>query len=93
MNFSLRKDTAKNWESNDPVLSEDEVGLDLTNDVLRQGDGSTAWSKLPLMTGSRVPKDLTHLKELVPGQRVTYTSRLTALGKLKALRAEEHAPA
>lgn len=47
--IQLRGDTAANWESLNPVLAEREVGLDLTNNEIRIGDGETAWSTLPTL--------------------------------------------
>jgi hypothetical protein len=44
--FQLRRDTATNWASNNPILAQGEMGLDLTNDQIRIGDGATAWSSL-----------------------------------------------
>lgn len=44
--IQLRRDTAANWAASNPVLAEGEIGLDLTNDQLRIGDGVTAWSSI-----------------------------------------------
>lgn len=44
--FQLRKDTAANWASNNPVLLSGEPGYDTTNKILKIGDGSTAWNSL-----------------------------------------------
>jgi hypothetical protein len=48
--LQFRRDTLANWESEDPVLLEGEVGLVLGNDELTQlkfGDGTRSWSELP----------------------------------------------
>jgi hypothetical protein len=45
--IKLRRDTAANWTSVNPVLNEGELGLDLTNDKIKIGDGSSTWSGLP----------------------------------------------
>jgi hypothetical protein len=45
--IKLRRDTAANWTSVNPVLNEGELGLDLTNDKIKIGDGSSTWSALP----------------------------------------------
>ena len=45
--IQLRRDTAANWASNNPTLSEGEIGYDTTNKTLKVGDGTTAWDTLP----------------------------------------------
>lgn len=50
--IKLRRDTAANWTSNDPVLALGEAGYDTTNNELRVGDGTTAWSGLETIGGS-----------------------------------------
>jgi hypothetical protein len=42
----LRKGTATQWSSADPVLSSGEPGYDITNNLLKIGNGSTSWSSL-----------------------------------------------
>lgn len=49
--IQLRRDTAANWASADPILANGEPGYDLTNDILKVGDGTTAWSSLPTYGG------------------------------------------
>ena len=49
--IKLRRDTAANWASNDPVLALGEAGYDTTNNALRVGDGTTAWSGLEAIGG------------------------------------------
>jgi hypothetical protein len=44
--FELRRDTAANWSTNDPVLLQGEPGFDLTNNQLRIGNGVTGWNYL-----------------------------------------------
>jgi hypothetical protein len=44
--FQFRRDTAANWESNNPILSEGEFGLDLTNQRFKIGDGVNTWNAL-----------------------------------------------
>ena len=45
--IKLRRDSAANWALEDPVLAEGEPGFDLTNNILKIGDGTTIWSLLP----------------------------------------------
>jgi len=54
--IQLRRDTAANWASSNPVLAAGEVGWDSTNTQLRIGDGSTAWATLPVAASK--PSDL-----------------------------------
>lgn len=45
--IQLRRDTAANWTSVNPVLSLGEPGFDEDSGVLKMGDGITAWNSLP----------------------------------------------
>lgn len=45
--IQLRRDTAANWTAINPVLALGEPGLDTTIDLLKYGDGVTAWNDLP----------------------------------------------
>lgn len=42
-----RQGTASQWASKNPVLAAGEFGYDTTNDVVKIGDGKTAWLSLP----------------------------------------------
>jgi hypothetical protein len=44
--IQLRRDTATNWTSANPVLLAGEVGVDLTNKKIKLGDGTTRWNSL-----------------------------------------------
>jgi hypothetical protein len=44
--IQIRRDTAANWASVNPVLAQGEFGLTTDTNVLKVGDGSTAWSTL-----------------------------------------------
>jgi len=44
--FLLRRDTATNWNVKNPVLQAGEPGYDLTNGILKIGDGVTPWRNL-----------------------------------------------
>jgi len=46
LTLKVRRDTAANWTSVNPVLAEGEIGHDTTNSRFKIGDGSTAWSSL-----------------------------------------------
>lgn len=49
--IKLRRDTATNWNAEDPILAQGEPGWDLTNLELRVGDGTSTWSELTPISG------------------------------------------
>jgi hypothetical protein len=51
MIIKLRRDIAADWNLEDPVLAEGEPGWDMTNKVLKIGDGTTAWTALQGISG------------------------------------------
>jgi hypothetical protein len=54
MTIKLRRDTAANWSSADPVLADGQPGYDQTNGLLKIGDGATAWTSLASIGGAGV---------------------------------------
>jgi len=44
--IQLRRDTASNWETNNPTLAAGEMGIETDTDKYKIGDGSTAWNSL-----------------------------------------------
>lgn len=44
--IQLRRDTAANWTSNDPILALGEIGYETDTLKQKMGDGTTAWSSL-----------------------------------------------
>lgn len=46
--IQIRRDTAANWASSNPILAQGEPGLDLTTDQIRIGDGTSNWADLPV---------------------------------------------
>lgn len=44
--IQLRRDTATNWTSANPVLGAGEIGVETDTDQFKIGDGATAWSSL-----------------------------------------------
>lgn len=44
--FKLRRDTAANWTSTNPVLASGEPGLETDTRKIKYGDGTTAWTSL-----------------------------------------------
>ena len=64
--IKLRRDTAANWTSNDPVLALGEAGYDTTNNELRVGDGTTVWSLLSAIGGSGISSNVAIAPEFGP---------------------------
>lgn len=44
--IQLRRDTTSNWTSINPVLAAGEIGVDLTNNKFKIGDGASNWNTL-----------------------------------------------
>jgi len=49
-----RRDTAANWTSQNPTLKVGEIGFETDTKYLKIGDGSTAWTSLAYIHGSKV---------------------------------------
>lgn len=47
--IQIRGDSAENWESNNPVLLNRELGYDRTNNRIKVGDGINPWTSLPYL--------------------------------------------
>ncbi len=44
--IQMRRDTAANWTSSDPILAQGEPGYETDTGYLKIGDGVTLWSAL-----------------------------------------------
>lgn len=44
--IQLRRDTSDNWQTENPVLMEGEIGVDLTSNNIKIGDGLKTWNEL-----------------------------------------------
>lgn len=44
--IKVRRDTAANWTSSNPILADGEAGLDKTNRIMKIGNGADTWSAL-----------------------------------------------
>lgn len=49
--FKVKRDEAADWEASNRVLAEGEPGWDVTNGVLKIGDGVTPWNDLEGISG------------------------------------------
>jgi hypothetical protein len=47
--IQLRRDTAANWTSVNPVLAAGEIGFETNTRLMKAGDGTTAWATLPYL--------------------------------------------
>lgn len=45
--IQIRRDTSTNWQLNNPVLAIGEPGLETDTQIVKYGDGVTAWNSLP----------------------------------------------
>lgn len=50
--IQLRRDTAADWTSIDPILAQGELGLETDTDFLKVGNGIDAWTALPYLVNS-----------------------------------------
>lgn len=50
--IQLRRDTAANWQSANPVLADGEVGLETDTRNMKVGNGITAWNSLFPINGT-----------------------------------------
>ena len=50
--IEVRRDTAANWTSANPILANGEPGYETDTKKLNYGDGSTAWASLAYFAGS-----------------------------------------
>jgi hypothetical protein len=49
--IKLRRDTAANWTTENPILAEGEPGLETDTGKIKYGDGTTAWVSLDYAAG------------------------------------------
>lgn len=65
--IQFRRDTAAEWAAANPVLDEGEIGLDLTNNQFKIGNGTDAWNSLKFWTEAQMLKKV----EVVAGSGQT----------------------
>lgn len=78
--IQVRRDTAANWTSANPTLAAGEIGFDSTNNQIKIGNGSTAWSSLPYASSAEVEWDdiLNKPSTFAPSSHTHGMSDLTA---------------
>lgn len=62
--LKLRRDTAANWTSVNPVLAQGEPGWETDTNCGKVGDGTLAWNALPYLWGDK--SALASVRSLVP---------------------------
>ena len=89
--ISLRKGTSSTWTSTNPVLASGEPGFDITNKILKIGDGISNWNSLSSHNHSS--SDITNFNSSVSGLVVgvyaplagaTFSGNVTISGSLDA---------
>lgn len=76
--FQLRRDTAANWTSINPVLALGEPGVETNTLKVKVGDGATSWNSLAYSI-SKDFNDLTNTPTTLAGYGVTDALTLAAL--------------
>lgn len=49
--LQLRRDTAANWTSANPILAEGEMGIETDTNLIKIGNGIATWTELAYFTG------------------------------------------
>jgi hypothetical protein len=52
-NIRVRRDSASNWTTTNPVLGSGEFGLETGTNLLKIGDGAKTWTTLPYLTNTQ----------------------------------------
>lgn len=83
----LRRDTAANWTSNNPILAAGEPGVESDTTKIKYGDGTTHWNSLPYVQGdgtwaskTYVDTAVSNLVNSAPTTLDTLNELATALG-------------
>ena len=79
--IQIRRDTYANWQSINPILGNGEFSLDITNKMLKIGDGTTRWMSLDGFPSDGRDMD-TATKQDINTQTSAYTLVLSDAGKL-----------
>jgi hypothetical protein len=61
--IQLRRQTAANWTSNNPILNQGEIGFETDTKRFKIGDGSTHWTSLAYVFISAIPGSGMYLDE------------------------------
>lgn len=84
--IKLRRDTAANWDSINPVLASGEMGVETDTGLHKIGDGITAWGVLPYAASSTVTTQVKNSTgSSIPKGSVVYISGATGGDALVSL--------
>ena len=56
--IKFRRDTAADWTTRNPLLSEGEPGLELDTGMIKYGDGVRRWNSLPYDSTQLTPAEI-----------------------------------
>jgi hypothetical protein len=73
--IQLRRDTAANWTSFNPILRAGEIGVETDTQRIKIGDGSGTWSSRPYI--NVLPSELTELSQDAVNQALTAGNGIT----------------
>lgn len=76
--IKLRRDTAANWDTTNPILAAGEMGIETDTNLHKLGDGVTAWGTLPYAASSTVTTQVKNTTgSTIPKGSVVYISGAT----------------
>lgn len=64
--LQFKRGTSTQWTTNNPILSSGEPGFDVTNYVLKVGDGVNPWSTLPDIYSDNTPGITSVIDDVTP---------------------------
>ena len=92
--IQIRRDTAANWTSANPILAQGELGAETDTSKIKIGDGTTAWASVPYLidagdyltatsTNTLTNKTITFAGNTLTGVAPTATPTLTGVKETK----------
>ena len=78
--ITIRRDTAANWATANPILASGEIGYDLTNLQTKVGDGSTVWTALPFSVSQTYATAAAASAASASGSAATVAAVVTSTG-------------
>ena len=93
--IQIRRDTANNWTTVNPILAQGEWGWEYDTLKIKLGDGISNWNNLPYLTNTPLPHAITHIdgtddiQDATSSQKGLATS--TQISKLNGIEANAQA--